>query len=498
MILLEFYRDDLPKTLFPLNTNLWLIERGLQIILNYIYQEIKSKESSDSGDFQQQERVFASKHNHHLRRTHKLDFVSEIFIYDIVYRHRSKFRKDFDKARCNFGYRFEEGTPISSSLSYKQYRLKILEKTSEYKFSLSFDISSYFNSIYHHDLSSWFRDIAIQDSDTDIFGKFLRQINGGRSIDCLTQGLYPTKMIGSHFLKFIDNFPGIKSPCLLRFMDDFVLFSNNLNELQKDFILIQKLLGRKGLSVNPSKTKFNFHQNHSVTGFLENQIDVVRLGLLRKRSSAFQSLYSDPMEEEDENSDDSQFLTTEETNYLLNLLDSPNFNEDDADLVLTYLRDEAENLLEHLSAILWRFPYLSKNVFLFVRFVEDKQSLLKTLLDFVNKNDVISDYSLFWIANIVETYLMGKQGVDKLISELIEHPDASKISKAKILEIPDHRYGLREYREEILRSGASDWLSWSSAVGSRTENRDLRNYVLKYFAKGSRINALIAEIISQE
>jgi hypothetical protein len=276
-------------------------------------------------------------------------------------------------------------------------------------------------------------------------------------------------------------------------MDDFILFSDSISDLQRDFIAIQKRLGSKGLSVNPTKTKFSWGKHFDVSMTLESKINIVRLGLLRKREDVFGLLYSDLFEEDETNSD---FLTKEETEYLLNLLDSPDFNEDDADLVLTYLKDEAENLLEHISKILWKFPYLSKNVYLFVRFIEDKQELVRMLIQFVKDNDFVSDYSLFWIAKIVETYLLGVNGVEQLISELLEHSQASKISKAKILEIPDLRYGLREYRTDILRGGASDWLSWSSAVGSRSENSDSRNYKLKYFAKGSKMNALIAEIVT--
>ena len=196
-------------------------------------------------------------------------------------------------------------------------------------------------------------------------------------------------MVGSHFLKFVDNFPGIESKVLLRFIDDFVLFSDDLSALQRDFILIQQLLGQKRLSVNPAKTQFRDKEEASV----ERRIDAVRAGLLRKRAAAFRSLYWD--EEEDEEQAEEDALTEEEESYLLTLLDSPRIEEEDADLVLAYLRDRAENLLHHVSNILWRFPYLSKSVYLFSRFIDDKPELLNALLDFIRRNEVVSDYSLF-------------------------------------------------------------------------------------------------------
>lgn len=483
---LDFYRNDYYSTLFPLNTNLWLATHGSQKILDYIYREITGNESDSSGDFQQQERVYAAKHGHHLRRTHKLDPVAEIFVYDVIYRNRAKFRKDIFQHRTNFGYRFDGGLPQKSSESYRDFKSATHSKYSNFRFSCSFDISSYFNSIYHHDISSWFEELADQKSDAEIFGKFFRQINGGRSVDCLPHGLYPSKMIGAHFLKYVDNFPGIESEAYLRFMDDFYLFSNDINKLRRDFILIQQLLGRKALSVNPSKTRFSDSEELSV----DLKVDAVREGLLRKRGAAFRSLYSDEEEYEKH-----EFLDEDEEEYLLDLLDSPILEEEDADLILTCLRDKAEDLLGHIGGILWRFPYLSKSVFHFTRFINDKEGLLNSMLHFVRGNDVVSDYSLFWVSHILESRLLETKGVEDLVVALMEHPRASKISKAKILEIQDSRFGLKEFREESLRSGGSDWLTWSSAVGSGKDTKSSRNHLLKYFAKGSRMNALIADII---
>lgn len=179
----EFYGEDFPHTLFPLRTNFWLVENGLSIIQDYIYQEITGEESDESGDFQQQEKVYAAKHGHHLRRTHKLDPVAEVFVYDIVHRHRAKFRKDIFPNRTNFGYRFESGRLLPSSVSYRDFKEAIHDNHQKFRFSCSFDVSSYFNSIYHHDLSSWFDELAEQEADAKIFGKFFaKSMVVGRSI----------------------------------------------------------------------------------------------------------------------------------------------------------------------------------------------------------------------------------------------------------------------------------------------------------------------------
>jgi hypothetical protein len=58
--------------------------------------------------------------------------------------------------------------------------------------------------------------------------------------------------------------------------------------------------------------------------------------------------------------------------------------------------------------------------------------------------------------------------------------------------MPTDQFGLKELRGDYLKTGQSDWLSWSSAMGSRSLLPAERNHILKYFAKGSPLNDLIA------
>jgi hypothetical protein len=485
---IAFHGEDMPRTIFPLETNHYLISQGADQISDYIYNKIGLGNSVDAS-FLPQERVYASKHGHDLRRTQKLDPVSEFFIYDIVYRHREKFRGDFNETRRNFGYRFLTGAPISSSDSYRDFKKSIIDASGIYSHYCRFDIASYFNSIYHHDLLDSFSDIFAVDSDSQLFGKFLRQINSGRSIDCLTQGIFPTKILGSYFLKFVDNSPRIKCPLLLRFMDDFYLFSNEENLLRDDYIVIQKILGEKGLSVNPSKTIFG----ESAPAFIDKNVDSMRLNLLTRKRHIYRS-YDELEEDVEENS---ILLSSDEINYLFSLLQSKNMDEEDAELVLVLMRERGDDLIEYLDQILVRFPYLARNLALFCDHITDTSGLADLFLNFLEKHDIIAEFQLFWITRITEKMLLGEPKAGTLITRLYEHSSATKISRAKILEIPNKKYGLPELRSEQLRSGSSDWLSWSSAVGCRNDAISTRNHSLTYFANGSHINRLIASIIKK-
>ena len=110
-------------------------------------------------------------------------------------------------------------------------------------------------------------------------GQLLRQINSGRSVDCLPQGLYPTKMIGNDFLRFIDNHHELKSDQFVRFMDDMYIFSNDMQAILDDFQIIQRLLGERGLSVNPQKTT----KDAAAHIRMDSEIDAVKTALLQRR-----------------------------------------------------------------------------------------------------------------------------------------------------------------------------------------------------------------------
>src|SRR5690606_36320854 len=150
------------------------------------------------------------------------------------------------------------GKAYSISAAFKEFRKCISENSSAFKHSIRFDIASYFNSIYHHDLSAWFsgkHGVSLEDGEG--FGKYCREINSGRSVDFLPQGIYPAKMIGNEFLKFLELSGQIKCAQTVRFMDDIYLFDDSEAVLSRDFVKIQQLLGAIGLNINPSKTAYD-------------------------------------------------------------------------------------------------------------------------------------------------------------------------------------------------------------------------------------------------
>ena len=110
----SYLLSDYPRTLFPLSTTRVVAETWGQQVLEYVYQKVLNPAEIEHS-FLPQARCYSSKQGFHLRRTVKLDPVAELFIYDLIYRNRTLFRKDFKDSRRCFGYRFENGEPLSAT-----------------------------------------------------------------------------------------------------------------------------------------------------------------------------------------------------------------------------------------------------------------------------------------------------------------------------------------------------------------------------------------------
>ncbi|HPE71803.1 MAG TPA: RNA-directed DNA polymerase [Candidatus Competibacter sp.] len=488
----DFYKADFSSTLFPLKMNLLMFEHHAKELEEYIYQKIlDDKQLGDN--FLPQQRVHATKPRGHLRRTTKLDPVAEYFIYDLTNRNRSIFRKEVSESRRSFGYRFVNGAHISVHTAFTAYKACLADCGKKFKHNIKFDIASYFNSIYHHDLSHWFagKD-GVSAVDSNAFGKFLRDINAGRSVDFLTQGIYPCKMIGNEFLKFIDLSAQLKSPMLVRFMDDFTLFGDDPEVLRQDFIRIQQLLGQYALNVNPSKTYYD-----KKSGDLEKTLSTLQASLVELVDDfeAVEGVSGAEVVEVEVGV--KHFLNQEQINGLLGLLRDDSLEEFDADLILNFLRSHSDDILEQLPTLLRKFPNLTKHIHSVCASVTEKAELASLILDYTKTDAFFLEYQLFWLACIVEDYLLGHGSYGEALFGLFELSADHKIARAKVLEIPEQGFGLKEIRSEYLKTGQSDWLAWASAMGSRSLKAAERNYALNYFSKGSPINHLIAECIKK-
>ena len=379
-----FFQSDHGSTLFPLSTSRLMVEKHSQEISDYIYQKVLNE--SDKGDcFLSQQRVYSTKPNGHLRRTFKLDPVAEFFIYDVVYRNRQLFRPQVGDSRRSFGYRFSSGNHISVHAAYREYKEALREYSGNFEHSLSFDIASYFNSIYHHDLVHWFCSKNPSTDDCQALGRFLREINMGRSVDLLPQGLYPCKMLGNEFLKLVDVSSSLKSAKLVRFMDDFTLYDSSAKTIRQDFQRIQQVLGQYGLNINPSKTIYDGRVgdvSESLNEIKEALSEIIEDYEPVYGASSIEDVIISEIEIE-------KALDVDQVRSLVGLLKNDEADESDAEMILGFLSKHAESdhLLEVIPELLLRFPNLVKQIHSVCANVEDKEGLKSILLEYLAEDD---------------------------------------------------------------------------------------------------------------
>jgi hypothetical protein len=352
----DFFLKDYGSTLFPLKMNRLLVEKYAKQLRDFIQEHVLAGE----GAFQNQHRVFASKRGWFLRRTVKLDPIAEFFLYDIIYRNRTCFRPSPNRSREVHGFRISRGEPLSALKEYVQFKKSVARHRNAYKGYAYLDIASYFNHIYHHDLVRWFEDVGASQDDVNAFGKFLREIVGERSVDCLPQGLYPAKMVGAAFLSFLEDSNRIRAAQSVRLMDDIWLFDNDQRTLVSDFLVIQALLSDRGLTISDKKSAIL--DGYDPNSELPADLNDMKIHLLRKRREELRhtSFYGDPFEDEEddeneqhEDPDDLDELGEDEQEYLVSLLRSDTIHEEDAELVLTLMHENSADVMEFLPILTW-------------------------------------------------------------------------------------------------------------------------------------------------
>lgn len=469
--------------------NRLLVEKYSKEILEFIQAE----RLTTDGGFQGQHRVFATKRGWFLRPTVKLDPIAEFFFYDFVHRNRRLFRRPPREERKVYGYYFADGDPIPILKSYSEFKKGVARYRASYRNYIYFDVASYFNRIYHHDLVRWCEDAGAAEEDVKLLGKFLRETASGRSIDCLPQGIYPSKMVGSAFLGFLDNSNRIRCAQSVRLMDDIWMFDDEPETLVADFLMAQSLLSDRGLSVNEEKSMIL--EGHDPDAELPPSLDSMKIQLLHRRREELANAgdYFDPFVEQSD--DEIEELSAEEQEYLLSLLKRENIQEEDAELVLTLMRDNSADVLEFIPMLISDFPGLAKRLYYFCNHAEDKAAIAAMIGDYLRKKTKITEYQLFWLGKMLEDDLLHAPNAGNLLISLFENENATDISRAKILEIPEKRFGLPDLREEQLRTGHSDWLAWSACIGSRAHAKGQRNQLLKYFRKSSPMNRFIGEFV---
>jgi hypothetical protein len=252
-------------------------------------------------------------------------------------------------------------------------------------------------------------------------------------------------------------------------------------------------MGGVALNINAAKTSFDFG-----------------LGTVKESASAIRLRLSEILDEDqprpyfgsgsdwsDEDDDDSDEISSEKISELEDLLLDARSDEADVELILGILQENDAVPATAIPTLYARFPNIAKQLYKLVAVSDDKDVIAEGFADLLKSDVELMEYQLFWLAVITEDHFNESDDFGDIVMHIYERCDAYEIAAAKVLEIPDQTFGLKAIRAKILKSGASNWRSWASAMGARTLPPAERNYVLGYFANGSNMNHLIASCVKK-
>ena len=284
-------------------------------------------------------------------------------------------------------------------------------------------------------------------------------------------------------MSFSENSQKLRSSSIIRFLDDFFFFDNNLATIEQDIIILQQLLSPRGLYLNEGKTQIGSKRSD----FEERQLDDIKKSLLVKREQYFSY---------DESYEDNIILDSEEIEYLKSIIKSKEVSEEDVELALS-LFSEAEDEAETLIDIVFnKYPHLIKDLYRHMQDLEDDGKLWDAIKNKISQN-FLSEYELFWLArSIIDIYDFDQKSAEFLF-KIFEHPCSTPIVKAVILEITENQFGLADLKLEQLRSGAEGIITISAVAGLEKLEKSKRNQKYKYTAKSSRYLYTLCNIMSK-
>jgi hypothetical protein len=476
---------DHRRWIFPLRTPVIFAEAGSKALRDHINQKIfapKQPECFLSGHL-----AYSRKDVHHLRRVLVLDPLATFFLYDFAYRNRKSFPRPPKSDRRVYGHCYHAGKPVDAFAEYHSFRRAKYQMIAEHGFFAQLDIFNCFNSFYHHEVTSFVRGRTTE-SAGEHFGQFLRELNAGVSVACFPQGFYPAKAIGNAYLSFVEQSRKLKAEGVARFLDDIVLAGASRQLVEESILELQYILDKHHLSLNDSKTLVGEKGQR----FQERKLDKIKRGLLAKRESTKREYDSDDTGEGDER------LDLKELEYLMALVRKPNVAQEDVELALTLLRHEDDAVELLVKPVLDNAPHLLRNFHRLIELVGNKDDHLRVdLRNRIRSERSFPEHDLFWYARILIHHLRFDEGVADMLTRIYEHPNASVVVKAAILETPHLDHGFADLKETAIRADGTLLTAAAAMVGLAKIEKSKRNHIFKYAAHQGPHTAVLMNIAKQ-
>ena len=174
-----------------------------------------------------------------------------------------------------------------------------------------------------------------------------------------------------------------------------------MSVIEQDIIVLQQLLGARGLSLNEGKTKFGSKSSD----FEEKKLDSIKKSLLVKREKIFSY---------DEIQEKNVILDSAEVEYLKNILKSNDVSEEDVELALSIFKQDKEETEVLIDIVFNLYPHLIKNLHRHMIDIEDDGELWDAIANKISV-DFLTEYELFWLVrSIIDIYTFDEKSAELL------------------------------------------------------------------------------------
>jgi hypothetical protein len=158
-------------------------------------------------------------------------------------------------------YRFSDndGPLFDQSASWRKFLEDVLTELESDNYNgvvVQTDISSFYDHVYHHRLKNFLADLLGVDTNIPMqVEEILPKFSGGRSFG-LPVGGQGARMVSEVFLSSIDRSLAAEGVRWHRYVDDFVLLTDDQHDAYRVLGILARALSDVGLSLNRTKTSF--------------------------------------------------------------------------------------------------------------------------------------------------------------------------------------------------------------------------------------------------
>ncbi|MCK4733250.1 MAG: RNA-directed DNA polymerase [Methanophagales archaeon] len=190
----------------------------------------------------------------------QLDPLDSIILASIIYEYGNLLeeRRIPESDKAVFSYRFNpdsQGHFYPTPNSWNNYWEHVYEESNNYKYALTLDISDFYNQIYHHSIEN----VLVESNFPNQIKKWIMNLLGSITSKMsrgVPVGPHSIHLISESVLSSIDNSLVSRGIKFVRYVDDYILFSNSEIDARKQVLIFAEILDKQQrLIVQNQKTK---------------------------------------------------------------------------------------------------------------------------------------------------------------------------------------------------------------------------------------------------